>query len=141
MLYKIVDDLLYFDDDERDLRLCILTAIETEVFKLTHDEIGYPDYTRTHERLTEGLYIFNITTKLHEFIRYCFYCQLNQISRYKLYNFLQSILIFARLFHIFIIDFIFAFSKFLPLSNEYDYILLIIDKFFKAVIHLLGKII
>ena len=106
MLYKIIDNLLFFDDDERGFRLCILTVIEAEVFKLVYDEMRHPDYIRIYEKLTEGLYIFNITTKLHKFIRYCPYCQLNQTSRHRPYSFLQSILTSAIPFHTLTIDFI-----------------------------------
>ena len=84
--YRIVDDLLYFDDDEKGLRLCIPTALEAHVFKLAHDEMGYPGYARTHEKLTEGLYIFGMATKLHEFIRHCPHCQLNQTPRHMPYG-------------------------------------------------------
>ena len=69
--YKIVDELLYFDDVEKGVRLCIPSAIEKEVFQLEHDEMGHPGYARTHERLTQGLHIHNMSTKLHDFIKYC----------------------------------------------------------------------
>ena len=62
--------------------------MKVEVFKLAYDEIGHFDYVYTHKRFIEELYIFNMIMKLYKFIRYCFHCQLNQISRYKLYGFL-----------------------------------------------------
>ena len=139
MLYKIIDDLLYFDDDKRDLRFYMSTILKAKVFKLTHNEIRYFDYAYTHKRLIEKLYIFNMTTKFHEFIRHCFHCQLNQTSRYKLYNFLQSIFSLVKSFYILIIDFILTLSKSLPLSNECDCILSIIDKFFKIIIFIFEK--
>ena len=71
--YKIIDDLLYFDDDKRDLRFCVLIVMKAEVFKLTHDEMKYFDYVYTHKRLIEEFYIFNMITKLYEFIRHCFH--------------------------------------------------------------------
>ena len=77
MLYKIIDDLLYFDDDERNLRLYILIIVKIEVFKLTHNEIRYFDYVYTHKRLIKKLYIFNITAKLYKFIRHYSHYQLN----------------------------------------------------------------
>ena len=87
MSYKIIDDLIYFDDDEKGLRFYMLTIMKIEVFKLAHNEMRYFDYVYTHKRFIEKLYIFNITTKLYKFIRHCFYYQLNQISRHKSYNF------------------------------------------------------
>ena len=77
MFYKIIDDLFYFDDDELDLYLYMLIVMKVEVFKLIYDEMRYLDYAYIYKRLIKQLYIFNITTKLHKFIRYCFYYQLN----------------------------------------------------------------
>ena len=72
--YKIIDNLLYFDDDKRDLRLYMSTVIKIEVFKLTHNKMRHFDYAYTHKRLIEKLYIYNITTKLYKFIRHCPHC-------------------------------------------------------------------
>ena len=77
MLYKIIDDLFYFDDDERDLRFYISIVIKVEVFKLAYDEIKYLNYVYTHKRFIEKLYIFNIITKFYKFIRHCSHYQLN----------------------------------------------------------------
>ena len=137
MSYKIIDDLLYFNNDERNLRLYVLIAMKIEVFKLTHNEMRHFDYAYTHKRFIEKLYIFNMTTKLYKFIRHCSHCQLNQTSRHRLYNSLQSIFSSAKPFHILIIDFILAFPK--SLSDECDCILSMIDKFSKIIIFILGK--
>ena len=104
LAYKIVDDLLYFDDDEKGLRLYIPSAMEGEVFKLTHDEMDHPGYARTHERLTSNLYIFGLAIKLHEFIRHCPQCQVNQTPRHRPYGSLQPILTPARPVHILAVD-------------------------------------
>ena len=53
------------------------TAIKVEVFKLTHNEMKHFDYAYTYKRLIKKLYIFNIITKFHEFIRYYSHYQLN----------------------------------------------------------------
>ena len=73
ILYKIIDDLFYFDDDKRDLRLYMSIIIKVEVFKLTHNKIRHFNYAYTHKRLIKKLYIFNIITKFYKFIRYCFH--------------------------------------------------------------------
>ena len=140
MSYKLINDLFYFDDDKRDLRLCISTTIKIEIFKLTHDEIKHFNYAYTHKRFIEKLYIFNIITKLYNFIRHCFYYQLNQTPRHKSYNSLQSIFSPIKSFHILTIDFILALSKSLPLSNKCNCILSIIDKFSKAITFIFDKI-
>ena len=74
MLYKIIDDLFYFDNDKRDLRFYVLIVIKIEVFKLAYDEIKYFNYAYTHKRFIKKLYIFTIITKFHKFIRYYFHC-------------------------------------------------------------------
>ena len=74
MLYKIIDNLLYFDNNKKGLRLYILFAIEVEVFKLAYNKIRYSRYTYIYKKLTEGLYIFNIIINLYKFIRYYSYC-------------------------------------------------------------------
>ena len=73
MLYKVIDDLLYFDDDEKDLRFYMSTIIKVEVFKLAYNDMRHFNYAYTHKRLIKKLYIFNITTKFYKFIRHCFY--------------------------------------------------------------------
>ena len=139
ILYKIIDDLLYFDDDEKNLRFYILMIMKAEVFKLIYNEIKHFNYARTYKRLIEKLYIFNMITKLYKFIRHCPHYQLNQIPRHKLYDFLQSIFSPAKSFHTLIIDFILTFPK--SLSDECDCILSIIDKFSKIIIFISNKII
>ena len=121
------------------LRFCVSTIMKAKVFKLTHNEMKHFDYVRTHKRLIEELYIFNIITKLYKFIRHCSHCQLNQIPRYKLYDSLQPIFSSVKSFHILIIDFILTFSK--SLSNECDCILSITNKFSKIIIFISDKFI
>ncbi len=70
LFYRVIDDLLYFNDNERGLRLYIPISIEIEVFKLAYDEIKYLGYIRTYKRFTDSVYIYNITTKLYNFIRF-----------------------------------------------------------------------
>ena len=135
--YKMVDGLLYFDDDEKGLRLCIPSSMEKEVFQLAHDELGHPGYARTHERLTEGLHLHNMSTKLHDFIRHCPQCQHNQTPRHKPYGSLQPIFCPARPFHTLTIDFILALPK--SLASE-DCVMSVTDKFSKAVTFIPGQI-
>ena len=75
-----------------------------------------------------------MSIKLHEFIRHYPHYQINQISRHKPYDSLQPILTPIKPFHTLIIDFILTLPKSFPLLDEYDYILLITNKFFKTII-------
>ena len=77
LFYKLINELFYFDNFEKKMRLYISTTIlKYEIFKLIHDEIKYFNYTRIHEKLIRDIYIFNIFIKFHKYLRYCSYCQL-----------------------------------------------------------------
>ena len=133
--YKLIDGLLYFADEGR-LRLCIPASVEKEVFQLAHDELGHPGYARTHERLTDGVYILNMPKRLHDFIRHCPHCQMNQTPRHRPYGALQPILAPGRPFHTLTIDFILA----LPLShNGEDCLMSVTCKASKAITLIEGK--
>lgn len=67
---------------KKNLRLCIFIIMKIKIFKLIYNKIKHFNYTRIYKKLTKELYIFNIITKFHEFIRYCSHCQLNQTLRY-----------------------------------------------------------
>ena len=85
LLYQLINNLFYFNNFERGMRLYILTALEHKVFKLAYNETGHPGYTRTHKKLTRGVYIFNMSTKLHEYLRHYPHCQLHQTPRHSPY--------------------------------------------------------
>ena len=44
--YHLIQKLIYFDDPEQGLCLCILTGLTKEVFQLAHDELGHPGYAQ-----------------------------------------------------------------------------------------------
>ena len=71
--YRVINNLLYFDDNEKDLRLYISSIMKTKVFKFIYNEMNYFDYAHIYERFTKRLYIFKIIIKLYEFIRYYLY--------------------------------------------------------------------
>ena len=134
--YKLVRGLIYFKDPEQGMRLCIPQPLVHTVFNMIHDELGHPGYSRSHERLTEGVYIFNMAKQLHEYIRHCVQCQLHQTPRHRPYGALQPILVPPRPFHTITIDFILA----LPETKEgYDCVLSVTDKFSKAITLIPGK--
>ena len=135
--YEMVDGLLYCRTENGMRRLCIPSNLEHEVFKLAHDEMGHPGYARTHEKLTTGLFIYNMATKLHEYIRHCPHCQMNQTPRHRPYGSLQPIYSPARPFHTITIDFILALPK--AASGE-DCVMSVTDKFSKAISLIAGEI-
>ena len=75
LLYKLINDLLYFDDVEIEMRLCVsIRALKHKVFKLAHDEMKYLEYARTHEKLTRDIYIYNMSIKLYKYLRHYSHC-------------------------------------------------------------------
>ena len=72
--YRIINELFYFDNNEKKLRLVISTDIKKNAFRFVHNELNHFNYARTYERLTKNLYMYNMFIKFHKFIRYCFQC-------------------------------------------------------------------
>ena len=77
LLYWLTKDLIYFNNVEWEAYLCISYSLIKEVFQLAHNELDYADYAHTHKCLSQDLYIYNMTTYLHEYIWACSKCQLN----------------------------------------------------------------
>ena len=111
------------------MRLYILIELKYKIFKLAYNKIKYLEYTRIYKKLTYSVYIFNIFIKLYKYLRHYLYYQLYQTLRYKSYKSLQSIYTPSHLFYIIIINFILTLSNIL----SYNYIILIINKFNKAI--------
>ena len=135
--YKMLQQLIYFDDVELGLRLCIPEPLVQEVFRLAHDEVGHQGYDRTHQRLSEGLYIYNMAKHLRVYITHCPECQLRRTPRHPAHGSLQPILSPPRPFHTISIDFILA----LPATEEgFDCAMSVTCKFSKAITLIPGKI-
>ena len=69
--YCLIWKLIYFDNSEHSLCLCISYDLIKKVFQLTHDKLEHSDYVYTHKCLMQDLYIHNLLKQLHKFIRYC----------------------------------------------------------------------
>ena len=101
------------------------------MFKITYDDIDYSGYAQTHKRLIDLLYFYNLLKNLYEYIQHCLQYQLSQTLHYKSYNVLQSIITSSHSFYTLTINFILILS--LLKSNKYNTIILVIDKFSKAI--------
>jgi len=136
--YELKDELVYYKDIEKGPRLCIPHSLHGEVFKLAHDEMGHSGYACTHERLTDALYIYDLFKNLHEYLRHCPQCQLNQTPCHKPYGALQPILSPLRPFHTLTIDFILALPV-IKAPETYKTIMSVTDKFSKTVTLISGR--
>ena len=126
------DSLIYYHDHERGPRLCIpdYDNLVKEVFQLAHDELGHAGYHCMHERFIQGLYLHRLPTKLHDYIRHCPTCQLNQTARHRPYGSLQPIITPPYPFYTMTIDFILAMSA---TDEGFNCFLSVTDKFSKRV--------
>jgi len=130
--YELKNRLVYYKDIEKGPHLCIPHSLHDKMFKLVHDKMRHSEYTWTHKRLTDALYIYDLFKNLHKYLQHCLQCQLNQTPHYKPYEALQSILSLLHPFHTLIIDFILALSV-IKASETYKTIMSVTDKFSKTV--------
>ena len=131
IVFEINDELIYHVDERR--RLCISAACEQKIFRMTHDENQHSDRHRCYQKIIDILYVFRLNRKLRLYIEHCSSCQLNQIKRHRLYEKLISIFSSSRSFHTIIMNFI------VELSDIYDALLTMIDKFFRRVMTMKDK--
>ena len=83
------------------------------------------------------LYYFkHLIKRFKRYIFHYFKCQLNQTKKHVFYENLKSILSFFLIFYTIIIDFILRFSF---LKNEFNMIIILINKFNKRIIMTLEK--
>ena len=131
--------LIYYEDPEWGRRLCIpdYDGLIKDVFEMAHDEAGHPGYSRTHERIIQMIFVQRLSQRLHEYLRHCPRCRLNQTPRHRPYGTLQPILTLAEPYYTVTIDFILA----LPLStpDKYNCLLTVTDKFTKKIALIPGQ--
>jgi len=129
--YEIRDDLIFYEDLEKEPHLYILKSLYDRMFKIVYDNIDYLEYAQIHKRLTDLLYFYDLLKNLYEYIQHYSQCQLSQTLHYKSYDVLQSIITSSCSFHTLTINFILI----LPLSksDKYNIIMSITDKFSKAI--------
>ena len=53
--YRVMNNLLYFDDNEKDLCFYISSIMKIKVFKFVYNEMSYFDYIRIYKRFTKEL--------------------------------------------------------------------------------------
>lgn len=124
--------LLYFDDRQLGRRLVIPSGtIEQEIFQAAHDQHGHPGFARTHERVTQGFYLFNLAKKLKEYVAHCPDCQARRTPRHRPFGSLQPIISPSQPFNTISLDFILALPTSVP--DRFDCALTVTDKFSKGI--------
>lgn len=135
--FKLRDGLIYYTnfDDGRE-RLCIPNSLKKEIFELIHDRQHHGGFHRTYDRIVSSVYLRHLYRNLRTYIEHCPECELNQTKRHKPYESMVPIDRPGIPFHTIAMDFIVA----LPVTiDDLNYLLTVIDKFFKRVLLLPGK--
>ena len=135
--FRLRNDLIYYVEfvNERE-QLCIFRSMTKEVFELTHDRQSHVKYHRIYANLASSIYIRKMSSRLQKYIQHCSQCQLNSTKRHSSYEFLRSITSSIISFHTISMNFILALSI---ISEEYDTLLTITDKFSKRVLLISDK--
>lgn len=116
-------------------RLCIPEPLVKDIFDIAHNE-GHLGFERCYEVIVRSWYIYGLTRRLRDYIRYCPQCLVFQTRRYRPYGSLQPIESPSIPFYTLTLDFILA----LPASAEgFDTILTVTDKFTKRITYISGK--
>ena len=129
----ILKKRLIYHSKKKMKRLCIPLFCEKQIFELTHDLNNHAGYHKVYHRLMKFVYIPKMSRKIRQYIKYCFFCELNQIKKHAIYEELMFIAAFTILFKTLIMNFIVA------LSEEMDSVLTVTCKIFKRVAIIAGK--
>ncbi|KAI0998999.1 hypothetical protein K3495_g9197 [Podosphaera aphanis] len=136
--FELRNNLIYHINKEtKTKRLCVPgdQAILKIIFKMAHDDVGHPGIRQTHFRVTQALFINNLSKKIINYIRYCPDCTKNKTLRHKPYGYLQPIESPSKIHDTIGIDFILA----LPTTKEgKNCVLSVTDKFSKCVTFIPG---
>ncbi len=86
------NELIYHEKDN-DSRLCISKTCEKDVFEIAHDDATHAEHHRAYNQLAKIVFLSRLSRKLHQYIKHCSTCQLNQTKRHRFYEELISIAI------------------------------------------------
>ena len=100
---------------------------------MTHDENQHAERHRCYQRIADALYVPRLSRKLRQYLEHCPACQLNKTKRHLPYGELMPISSLPRPFHTLALDFVVA------LTDLYDALLTVTDKFSRRVTLLYGK--
>lgn len=131
--FVLLDSLIYYQDPAYGERLCLPgdKSLLRDVFSMVHDHLGHAGYARTHQRLTENVYIHRLPSLLKDYLAHCAECRRNMTPRHCPYGSLQPIITPPQLFYMMTIDFILALPTSYP--DGYDCVLSVTDKYTKKV--------
>jgi hypothetical protein len=129
--YRVANNgLLYFEDADGHLRLCVPKTERNEILQSVHDdahESAHAGWERTLSAIRERFYWPRMSSDVKEYVRTCDPCQKIKHNRGAASGFLQPLEIPSKPFDDISLDLITG----LPKSNEKDAILVVVDKLTK----------
>ena len=129
--YQVGDNgLLYFTDWNDNLRLCIPKSLQAEIIVEIHDspvEAAHLGYHKTYNAIASKYYWPHMGKTIKQYVLTCDTCQKSKPKRHSPRGFLTPIPIPDHPGRIWSFDFIMD----LPISNDYNAILVIVDKLTK----------
>ena len=136
--FVLQDNLIFYQDPTYSKHLCLPDdkSLLQDIFNIVHNHIGHTGYTRTHQHLTENIYIYQLPSLLKNYLAYCTECCHNITYWHCPYSSLQLIITSLQLFYTIMVDFILA----LPMSypDNYDCVLSVTDQYTKKVTFVSG---
>ena len=130
--FTLKNDFIYHVKNNK--RFCISASCERAVFELTHDENNHAEYHRVYQQLIITIFMFKLSKKIRQYVKYYSSCQLNQTKRHAIYDELISITTSSISFRIITMNFI------IDLSRNFNSILIIICKTSKRISLIFKKI-
>ena len=91
MQFHLYNDLIYFKDFARRVRLYLLKAFEKEIFYEAHNYNAHTGFNRTYKVITSNYFFRKLTRRLHRYIHHYHECNLNQTKRHTTYGSLVPI--------------------------------------------------
>jgi hypothetical protein len=131
--------LLYFEDWEGNMRLCVPETQRSQVMKEDHEELiqgSHSGYHRAFNRLASIYFWPRMSKDIKLFVTTCDLCQKNKSKRHAPFGLLRPIPIPSRPFEVITMDFIPELPK---TKNQHDNILVVVDKLTKLLYSFLQK--
>ena len=124
--YQVIEWLIYFEDCNTNLRLCIPDSLCVEVMSEVHNistESAHGGHAKTYNRIASTYYWPKMSQDINKYVSTCDICQKAKPRRHAPIGLLQPIPIPSQPFEVVSMDFILE----LPTSSGFDNILVIVD--------------
>lgn len=124
------DNLMYFIDNLGNSRLCVPKGLQNQILNEIHNEQGeaaHSGYFKTYNRISNIYYWPKMSRDVKRFVLTCDVCQKIKPRKHAPVGLLQSIAVPDQPFQVVTMDFI----PWLPESNGFNSILVIVDKLTK----------